>query len=152
MLVSKEKYNDVVAALKEAENDHAKAQKQLSQIDQANAELEREIEQLRSDALEHNALKAEISQFTSLKSELVNKIDTLTASNTELAAKLEVSESVNKEHLETIASLSNRAVDAPAIAVSHSDESGQSESINDFMKANRDDPMACIERLQKEGF
>ncbi len=146
MLVSKEKYNDAISALKEAELEQKLTAEKLSAA-------QTQIDELLARPVQNTEdLNATIQQLSERNAELVEKHESLSIENTELFAKLEKAESIAAELKQTISTLNTRAADPGAAAVSSTDAVVNPESINDFMKSNRDNPSSCIDRLVEEGF
>lgn len=146
MLVSKEKYNEVLQAFKKAEElleekeltiaeleSSIKTQQEKS--DQLAGDQKQEIETLRK---ENQALQLANKTNDQIIISLTNEIDDKDQRIDELEAKV--------EHL------SNLPATRASVAVSQSDSGASTEDINHFMRNNRQDINACMNKLREEGF
>ena len=146
MLVSKEKYNEVLQAFKKAEElleekdltiaeleSTIKTQQEKS--DQLARDQKQEIETLRK---ENQALQLTNKTNDQIIISLTNEIDDKDQRIDELEAKL--------EHV------ANLPATRASVAVSQSDSGASTEDINHFMRNNRQDINACMNKLREEGF
>ncbi len=146
MLVSKEKYNEVLQAFKTAEKlleekdlmiaeleSTIKAQKE--KIDQITGDQTKEIEALKQENL---SLEKTNNTNDQIIINLTNEIDDKDHRIDELNAKVEY--------------LSNLPATRASVAVSQSDGNSATEDINMFMRNNRQDINACMNKLKEEGF
>jgi DNA repair exonuclease SbcCD ATPase subunit len=146
MLVSKEKYNDAVKALRQAEQD-------LEQKDVENSNLLAEIQNLKEqlktradDQLsELEALRKENALLKEQATEKDKQISDLQTECNDSAGKLQTLQA-------DLEKLSNLPAAPASKAVSQNDAPHVREDINAFMRNNHSDINACMDRLKEEGF
>jgi predicted nucleic acid-binding Zn-ribbon protein len=146
MLVSKEKYNDAVKALRQAEQD-------MEQKDVENSNLLAEVQNLKEQLntragdqqSELEALRKENALLKEQATEKDKQISDLQTECNDSAGKLQTLQA-------DLDKLSNLPAVAASKAVSQSDAPHIREDINDYMRNNSGDINACMNRLKEEGF
>ncbi len=146
MLVSKEKYNEVLQAFKKAEELLEEKDLMIAELESTIKTQKEKIDQITGDqtkeieALKQENLSLEKTNKTNdqIIINLTNEIDDKDQKLDELEAKL--------EHV------ANMPATRASMAVSQSDSGAISEDINHFMRNNRQDINACMNKLREEGF
>jgi chromosome segregation ATPase len=146
--VSREKYEIVIQERDDALNQLAAL---VADNERLTAQLESlqnsDVEQRVSDLLSENQrLTDELAQAATLAQERTDEIAGLNTS-------LDQSNTRITDLEQTVKRLNQEGVVPPARATSQSDSAGDpSTSLNEYMRQNEDDTMACIQRLKEEGF
>ena len=146
MLVSKEKYNDAVSALRQAEQDleqkeleNTNLQSQLDKLkDQMTARADDQLSELEALRKENALLKEQATEKDKQISDLQTECNDSAGKLQSLQADLD--------------KLSNLPAVPASKAVSQSDAPHVKEDINTFMRNNRADINACMDRLKEDGF
>jgi predicted nucleic acid-binding Zn-ribbon protein len=146
MLVSKEKYNDAVKALRQAEQD-------MEQKDVENSNLLAEIQNLKEQLNtragdQQSELEALKKENTELKQQATEKDKRIHDLETECSDSEQKIQALRAD----LDKLSNLPAVAASKAVSQSDAPHIREDINDYMRNNSGDINACMNRLKEEGF
>ena len=167
MLVSKEKYNEVVLALKKAQEDLQTKEHELSALSAELTVVNNDAKQRAHDPRpeaggqdaqindlkkENLQLKDQNEALQTLVSDKEKEVSLLGEQVAKLKADLDSIRQENKNLQTRVDELSELPAAKPAKAIHASDGTVQKSDINTFMQENRHDPTACMQRLKEEGF